>query len=79
MRNALTVAALLLAFSYPVSAGIVNNPGSPQPAPSPTPVCETSTASTAEEEPTSVDSSDGAALSLTEIALEILTVLPSLL
>jgi len=82
MRNALLMAALLVALCCPASAGIINNPSTPVPLPTPPPT----TAQTAEEpaptdeEPTTTgEGTDGAAPSLTEIMLDILTVLPSLL
>ena len=80
MRKTLITVALLLGLSYPALAGIIHTPGAPTPPPEPTP-----TPTSVMQEPT-----DGVTLngeihtpsvseSLTEIVLDVLTLLPSLL
>ena len=75
MRKTLTTGLLLLAFSCPAFAGEMGTPGSPVPPPS-----------SATQEPTEGVTLDGeihippgASESLTEITLEMLAVLPSIL
>ncbi len=77
MRKTLITAALLLAFSCPALAGEMGTPGSPTPPP-PQPA-------TAVQEPTDdttlngVMPTAGVSNILTEAALDLLAVLPSLL
>jgi hypothetical protein len=70
MRKTLTTAALLLAFSCPALAGEMGTPGSPAPPPT--------TANAAQEPTTDGDMPNGAPDSLTQVALDLLAVLPSL-
>lgn len=77
MRKTLITAALLLAFSCPALAGEMGTPGSPTtPPPQPATVVEepANDATLNGEIPT-----PGASDSLTEIALDLLALLPSLL
>jgi hypothetical protein len=69
MRKTLTTAALLLAFSCPAFAGEMGTPGAPTPPPPPV----------VQEPTTGGEMQNGATGSLTQIALDILAVLPSLL
>ena len=71
MRKTLTTAALLLALSCPALAGEMGTPGSPAPPPT----------SKAVQEPTDGEThtAQGASEGLTQIALELLALLPSLL
>jgi hypothetical protein len=75
MRKTLITAALLLAFSCPALAGEMGTPGSPTPPP-PQPA-------SAVQEPTDTDQAsempNGVADSLTQTALDLLALLPSLL
>jgi hypothetical protein len=73
MRKTLTTAALLLALSCPVWAGIMQTPPAPQPTPTPESAVQEPTLNG--EMPTPPDVSE----SLTQIALELLAVLPSIL
>ena len=76
MRKAFSVAALVLTLSCPVFAGEIHNPA-PQPTPSATQ--DTTQAPTGAfdiQNPQTVDVTEAA--SLTQIALELLAVLPSL-
>ncbi len=68
MRKTLSAAVLVLALCCPVAAGIIHNP---EPEPSP--------ASATQEPLAGGDMPNGAADNLTEIALDLLSVLPSLL
>jgi len=76
MRKAFSVAALVLALGCPVFAGEIHNPA-PQPTPSATQETPITQAPTADFEPSTIDETEAA--SLTEIALDLLAVLPSLL
>lgn len=80
MRKTLSVAVLALAFCFPVSAGIIHNPA-PVPQPTPTSVVqEPSEDATPDGEiPNPGDIHAGVSGSLAEVALELLTFLPSLL
>ena len=74
MRKTLATAALLLALSCPAWAGIMQTPPAPQPTPAP---------ASAPQEPTDGvtlhgDMPNGVTQSLTQTALELLAVLPSL-
>jgi hypothetical protein len=73
MRKTLILAALLLAFSCPALAGEMGTPGSPTPPPP----------ASAVQEPTDTDQAgempNGVAESLTQTALDLLALLPSLL
>lgn len=79
MRKTLIAAALLLAFSCPALAGEMGTPGSPTPPPPPP--------ATAVQEPTNADQEpildsimpNDVADSLTQTALDLLALLPSLL
>jgi hypothetical protein len=77
MRKTLTTAALLLALCCVSFAGEMHTPGAPAPPPEPTPT-------SAVQEPTGGEtlngeiSTPGVSDSLTEVALELLAVLPSL-
>ncbi|HEX7317049.1 MAG TPA: hypothetical protein VF297_24330 [Pyrinomonadaceae bacterium] len=75
MRKSLTTGLLLLAFSCPAFAGEMGTPGSPVPPPS-----------SATQEPTDdatlngvIHIPPGESESLTQITLELLAVLPSIL
>jgi hypothetical protein len=79
MRKTLTAAALVLILSLPAWAGIIHTPGSPAPEPTPTPASAT-------QEPTEDVTLNGeiqippvASESLTQTALELLALLPSIL
>jgi hypothetical protein len=78
MRKTLTTVALVLALTCHAWAGIMHTPNSPQPQPTPTPASAT-------QEPTDgvplngEIQTTGVSESLTQIALELLAVLPSLL
>ena len=76
MRKTLTTAALLLAFSCPAFAGEMGTPGSPAPPPTTSAVQEPTYAT---QEPTDGEMPNGVSDSLTQIALELLAVLPTLL
>lgn len=78
MRKTLSVAVLVLAFCCPVSAGIIHNPA---PAPQPTsPVQQPAEDPTPDGEmPNPGEMQTGVSGSLAGIALDLLTVLPSLL
>jgi hypothetical protein len=76
MRKAFSVAALVLALGCPVFAGEIHNPA-PQPTTSATQETPTPQPTTADFEPSTIDETEAA--SLTEIALDLLAVLPSLL
>jgi hypothetical protein len=67
MRKTLGVAALMLALCGPALAGEIPNPPAPQPQ-----------ANTVQEPTATGDIQNGSADSLTEIALDLLAVLPSL-
>lgn len=69
MRKTICVAALLLALTYPTYAGDMPN-GSPTPPPTP---------STSQAPTTDGDMQNDAADVLTQTALDVLAVLPSLL
>jgi hypothetical protein len=68
MRKILGVAALMLAICCPALAGEIPNPPAPQPQ-----------ANTVQEPTTDGDIQNDATESLTQIALDLLAVLPSLL
>jgi len=68
MRKTLTTAALLLALTCPVLAGEIHTPGSPAPPPP-----------SDAQEPTGGEMPNSVANSLTQTALDLLTLLPSLL
>lgn len=70
MPKTLTTVALVLALCCTAFAGEIHTPGSPQPAPTPT--------STAQE-PADTDEESGATEALTQLALDLLAALPSLL
>ena len=71
MRKTMTTAALLLALGCPASAGEMHTPGSPAP---PT----TTTSAVQEPAPeTQAVVEDGVRGSMTEIALDLLSLLPS--
>ena len=76
MRKTLTTAALLLALSCPAFAGEMHTPGSPTPPPQP---------ASAVQEPTDGPTlngemgTPGVSERLTQITLELLAVLPSIL
>ena len=78
MRKTLTTAALVLALSCPAWAGIMHTPPAPVPEPAPTP---TSTSQEPTNEPTlnGEMGTPGLSESLTQTALELLAVLPSIL
>lgn len=78
MRKTLTTAALLLALTCPAWAGIMHTPNSPQPQPTPTPESATRE-TTGGEMPNGEMHTTGVSESMTQIALELLAVLPSLL
>ena len=69
MRKTLGACSLVLLLAYSASAGIIQNE---TPAPAPTP------ATTAQEPTTDGEMQNDAADSLTQIALDLLAVLPSL-
>ena len=71
MRKTLTTTALLLAFSCPALAGEMATPGSPAPPPT--------TASAAQEPTADGIMGNDTAESLTQTALDLLALLPSLL
>lgn len=77
MRKTLSVAALILALSCPVYAGIMHNPA-PQPTPANT-MQEPAAPDTVEEPTTTDEGTAGATDILTQAALDLLAVLPSLL
>jgi hypothetical protein len=68
MRKILGVAALMLAICCPALAGEIPNPPAPQPQ-----------ANTVQEPTTDGDIQNDATESLTQIAIDLLAVLPSLL
>lgn len=73
MRKTLGTATLMLAFCYPTLAGEIPNPPAPQPTPARATQAPTN-------EPTfNGDTQNDISKSLTQIALELLAVLPSLL
>jgi hypothetical protein len=74
MRKTLMMATLLLALSCPAFAGIMHTPGEPEPPPPTSTVQEATGGETVNGEISTPDVSD----SLTEVALELLAVLPSL-
>ncbi len=76
MRKAFSVAVLVLALGCPVFAGIIHNPG-PQPATSTTQGSQAPTGDYEIQNPPTVNETE--ASGLTEIALDLLAVLPSLL
>ena len=75
MRQTLTTAALLLALSSPAFAGEVHIP----PAPQPTPASAVQEPTDGGQEPTAGEIPNGATDILTETALDLLALLPSLL
>jgi hypothetical protein len=78
MRKTLTTAALVLALTGHAWAGIMHTPNSPQPQPTPTP--ESTTQEPANGVTLNGDTQfPGMSESLTQIALELLAVLPSIL
>ena len=82
MRKTLTTAALLLALSCPALAGEMHTPGSPTPPPPPTSAVQepTDDATPDGETPApGVTSTPGASDILTQTALDLLALLPSLL
>jgi hypothetical protein len=79
MRKTFSVALLVLALGCPVFAGEIHNPA-PQPTPSTmqeTPTTQAPAAASEIQNQPSVDESEAA--SLTQIALDLLAFLPSLL
>ena len=79
MRKTLTTAALVLALSCPAWAGIMHIPPAPEPQPTPAPA---SAIQKPMNEPTLngvMHTPPGASESLTQLALELLAVLPSIL
>ena len=78
MRKTLTTAALLLAFSCPALAGEMGTPGSP--APPPTTASAVQEPTDAPDEPTTEgEMPNDAPDSVTQTALGLLALLPSLL
>jgi hypothetical protein len=75
MRKTLLASALVLALSCPAWAGIIHTPGAPQPEPSPTPT----TANTVQEPVTTNEDTTGATKILTQIALDLVPRVLSLL
>ena len=74
MRRTLNAAVLVLAFSCPVSAGVIHNP-----PPEPTPLLEDAVLETADADtPGAETAAPGVSDSLTEITLDLLAVLPAL-
>jgi hypothetical protein len=78
MRKAFSVAVLMLALGCPVFAGEIHNPA-PQPTPSATQETPTAQAPTGAFDMQNPQTVDETAASLTQIALDLLAVLPSLL
>jgi hypothetical protein len=79
MRKAFSVAVLVLALGCPVFAGEIHNPA-PQPTPDTmqeTPATQAPTGAFDIQNPQTVEETEAA--SLTQIALDLLAVLPSLL
>lgn len=79
MRKAFSVAVLVLALGCPVFAGEIHNPA-PQPTPSTmqeTPTTQAPAGASEGQNPPTVDEMEAA--SLTQIALDLLALLPSLL
>lgn len=74
MRKMLPTAALLLLLSCPAFAGEISNPNTPTPPPT-SPVAEPTGDTTLNDGAATSDASDP----LTQITLELLAVLPSLL
>ena len=81
MRKTLTTAALLLALSCPVLAGEMHTPGSPAPLPGeiPNPPAPQQSVTVAEPTLPGEIHTPGVADILTETALDLLAVLPTLL
>lgn len=78
MRKTVTTAALVLALSCSAWAGIMHTPGAPQqpnPEPSPTPT----TASAVQEPVTNGEDTTGATETLTQVALDLIPRVLSLL
>ncbi len=79
MRKTLMTATLLLAFSCPSFAGEIATPGSPTPPP-PQPVSAVQEPTDADQEPTLAGyMPNDVADSLTQTALDLLALLPTLL
>jgi hypothetical protein len=74
MRRTFSVAVLILAFCYPAAAGVIHNPPPPQ---TPLPDGEVTEAVDVKTDGDETDSHDWAD-SLTQITLDLLSVLPAL-
>ena len=74
MRKTISVAVLVLVFCSPVAAGIIHNPA-PSPSPMPSSVMEEPADDATVDD---ISHTPAASESLTEIALELLAVLPAL-
>jgi hypothetical protein len=74
MRRTLSAAVLFLAFCCPISAGVIHSP-----SPEPTPLSGDAVLSSPESEtPLAETDEPGASETLTEMSLDLLTVLPAL-
>lgn len=79
MRKTLTTAALVLALTCHAWAGIMHTPNSPQPQPTPTPARATQEPTGGETLNGEMSTPPGVSESLTQLTLELLAVLPSIL